>query len=223
MELNRGDVERRLARLREAYDPPVTVLDERVPAERFDRLLSAATDGYTGGSYAWTVREPDQAPALSASMPDDAGPDAAHVLLILNRAVDGPTWGLPGGGREDGETYEAAARREVREETGIAVELDEPFQVLRVRTTAHDGDVAAHTLWTFFDAAYAGGTLDPQASELRGVAWFVEPPGEMAGSTARRAAAFWEDYEPPAERVSYGPVDESDPAVDITVRESPGE
>ena len=55
------------------------------------------------------------------------------------------------------------------------------------------------------------------------MAWFVEPPGEMAGSTARRAAAFWEDYEPPAERVSYGPVDESDPAVDITVRESPGE
>ncbi|PSQ39529.1 hypothetical protein BRD13_02310 [Halobacteriales archaeon SW_5_70_135] len=153
-------------------------------------------------------------------MPDDAGPDAAHVLLILNRAVDGPTWGLPGGGREDGETYEAAARREVREETGIAVELDEPFQVLRVRTTTSESDVAAHTLWTFFDAVYEAGTLDPQASELRGVAWFVEPPGGLGANAARRAADFWPAHDPPEKEVVFGPDD--DDAVEVDVIESLG-
>lgn len=219
-DLNRGEVERRLGRLRERYDPPVAVVEERVPGERFDRLLGAARDGYTGGAYAWTVRRPEAAPALSESMPEEAGPDDEHVLLVLNRGSPGPTWGLPGGGRENGETYEAAARREVREETGIEVDLDGPFRVLRVRTTAPGRDVTAHTLWTFFDATYAGGTLDPQASELRGVAWFLEPPGEMDTVAARRAGEFWTEYEPPAETVSFGPPDDGD--VEVEVRELDG-
>ncbi len=218
--LNRDEVERRLDRLRERYDPAVAVVEERVPGEQFDRLLPAAEDGYTGGAYAWTVRQPGAAPALSESMPAEAGPDDEHVLLILNRAASGPVWGLPGGGREDGETYEEATRREVREETGIEVSLDGPFRALRVRTTTPDRDVTAHTLWTFFDATYAGGTLDPQASELRGVAWFVRPPGEVDTMAARRAGEFWAGYEPPGETVSFGPPD--DVEVEIEVRELDG-
>ncbi|CAN5377267.1 NUDIX hydrolase [soil metagenome] len=49
----------------------------------------------------------------------------ARVLMIKYRNV-GPSgqprlcWTLPGGGREDGETIEQAAMREIGEETGIA-------------------------------------------------------------------------------------------------------
>lgn len=209
-ELNREAVERRLDRLRADYDPPVDVVDEVVPDERFERLRSVAADGYLGPGNAWVVRAPDEAPPLAPSMPDDAGPHDPHVLLILGREQSGPRWSLPGGGREDGETYEAATRREVREETGIEVEIVEPFLLVHVRTTPERGGERVHTLWAYFDARYAGGRLDVQATELRGAAWFTEPPGEMGRLAAGRAAEFWPEYEPPEEAVLPGPVDESE-------------
>jgi 8-oxo-dGTP pyrophosphatase MutT (NUDIX family) len=44
--------------------------------------------------------------------------DSANHLLMMKRSDDG-RWGLPGGGLELSETLEAAARREVSEETGL--------------------------------------------------------------------------------------------------------
>jgi 8-oxo-dGTP diphosphatase len=47
--------------------------------------------------------------------------DQDHVLL-MRRNGEG-TWGVPGGGVEAGETWEHAARRECREETGWDIDL----------------------------------------------------------------------------------------------------
>lgn len=47
--------------------------------------------------------------------------DAGRVLMI--RRADNRRWALPGGGQELGESTPAATIREVREETGIAVEI----------------------------------------------------------------------------------------------------
>jgi 8-oxo-dGTP diphosphatase len=58
--------------------------------------------------------------------------DAHRVLLLLNERGE---WDLPGGRPDPGEDHRAALKREVREETGLAVEvgaaLDEHvFEVL---------------------------------------------------------------------------------------------
>jgi len=45
------------------------------------------------------------------------------ILLQLNRDKMGPYWLLPGGGQKHGETLHEALKREVKEETGIEVEV----------------------------------------------------------------------------------------------------
>lgn len=83
-----------------------------------------------------------------------------HVLL--QRRSDNGLWGLPGGSVEIGESVSAAIVREVREETGLGVEVerlvgvysDPSFQVVRYR----DGNVV-HYINTLFGCRIVGGSL----------------------------------------------------------------
>lgn len=56
-------------------------------------------------------------PAVSVVVPDGQ----EHILLI--RRTDNKYWSIPGGGMEPGESIREAARREVKEETGIDCEI----------------------------------------------------------------------------------------------------
>ncbi|MDN8759557.1 NUDIX hydrolase, partial [Staphylococcus aureus] len=47
--------------------------------------------------------------------------EAGNILLVHN--TDGGGWSLPGGKVEYGETLVEALKREVREETGLAIEV----------------------------------------------------------------------------------------------------
>lgn len=186
-EVNREEVERRLARLREEYgDVPVREEREEVPVDLFPELRELATAGYTGGGYVWVVREPPETAPLSDSIPADIE-ERERVLMILSRGSN--RWGLPGGGRECGESYAEAAVREVHEETGIDCSVVEPFLVRRrVSVSKGDEDQRLHTLWVFFDGRYEGGTIRIQAGELNGAAWFAEPPARMHPENEFRAA-----------------------------------
>jgi ADP-ribose pyrophosphatase YjhB (NUDIX family) len=71
--------------------------------------------------------------------------DRGRVLLVRQRG--GPfkgEWLLPGGGLENGETFEQAMRREVLEETGLSVQSAREVARYDVRKGDFHGEVALY-------------------------------------------------------------------------------
>ena len=86
-----------------------------------------------------------------------------RVLLALWNEAATPAWTLPGGGAEEGETPEEAACREVREETGYAVELvrllgEDAFTILAAERPG-GGDRPLVSRRVVFEGRIVGGEL----------------------------------------------------------------
>ena len=105
-----------------------------------------------------------------------------RIALVKNRWSDG--WILPGGAVEPDERLREAARREVREETGLRATIGKPLVVLE-QTYVSSHDEAQ------FDAAYvvcaasAGGEipdsreLGETPDEIKAAQWFETLPDEL--------------------------------------------
>jgi len=84
-----------------------------------------------------------------------------HAVVLVRRGagVYAGRWSLPGGRVEAGETLRQAARREVREETGLAVEIGRQLTAVDIIERDADGGLAAHFVVVVFLAEETGGTL----------------------------------------------------------------
>jgi 8-oxo-dGTP diphosphatase len=189
--LNRAFVREQIDRLQTDYGS-VPVVDETVvvDAESFPEYVANARDGYVGSAYTWTTRDPEQAGERSDTYSGGVE-DRERALLILPRGES--AWGVPGGGQEGEESFEAAAVRETREESGVDCEVTGLWHLEHARWRSGDdadGRVS-HTLHVYFDADYAGGSIAVQGSEVNGAAWFAERPARLGEPTGERAAAFF--------------------------------
>jgi len=84
-----------------------------------------------------------------------------RVLLLDQDTGTGRSWSLPGGKVEEGEPLRDALVREMREETGLAVEVGRLLYVCD-----HLPDGGPHVLHITFEARRVGGTAGDVAAGL---------------------------------------------------------
>ena len=95
-----------------------------------------------------------------------------EVCLISTQG--GKTWQLPKGLIEDGEKPEAAAMREVEEETGLRGKLVKPLEKIEYwYVWEEDGErTRVHKYVYFFLYRYAGGSTKDHDDEVDDARWF---------------------------------------------------
>ena len=105
--------------------------------------------------------------------------DGERVLLVRHTYGDRARWDLPGGWVQAGEAPAEAARREVLEEVGLDLELDD-LGVVR-----GDWDFK-HEHLSVFRGTWPGGRHPYDPVEIAAVGWFdVAAPPERCGPGAR--------------------------------------
>ena len=91
----------------------------------------------------------------------------SYVALIATRGKT--RWGLPKGAVSQGETSEAAALREVFEETGLEAQIVKRLDTIEYFFRA--GDTLIRKRVDFYLMTHTGGELKPQLSEVDDVEW----------------------------------------------------
>jgi 8-oxo-dGTP pyrophosphatase MutT (NUDIX family) len=109
-------------------------------------------------------------PSVTVAVRDDRG----RILLI--HKVDNDLWALPGGGHDAGESITDTAVREVREETGLDVEVvrlvgtyTNPSHVM-----AYDDGEVRQQFSLCFEGRWVGGQPREDGTETKEVRW-VDP------------------------------------------------
>lgn len=94
-----------------------------------------------------------------------------NILMVKNKGEKSSYYTLPGGAVEQGETLEQAAIREVKEETGLEVEIDGIFSV----SEAFFEERGHHAIFFTFTGQIIGGEINISIpDEIEEITW-MEP------------------------------------------------
>lgn len=108
-------------------------------------------------------------------IPGVAGVVVGHDGLLLVKRDKPPSeglWSVPGGVIETGETQEQALVREVKEETGISVQVLEAMNTIDLISLDEEGKVEYHYVLSYFLAKAKSGTIKPESRRAE-VKWFA--------------------------------------------------
>ena len=155
------DIHDELRTLATEHELEITAETESVPADEFQEIrqfLEGTRHCYVGG-FVYN--------------------NAGEVLLI--RHEDEPGWIQPGGMVESGETLEAALRREVREETGIDVSVEDPLYVWRGEYVHGDETEVWYSIAYFASATEPtiGDELGLEEEPIVEADWFEQLPENL--------------------------------------------
>ena len=114
--------------------------------------------------------------------------DDAVLLVRRGNAPSQGTWAIPGGRVRLGETLQAAAEREIREETGVVIRAREPVFVFDAIERDADGRVTFHYV-----------IVDLSADYLRGEPCAADDAAEARWITSAELAAL--DVNPATRRL----------------------
>ena len=89
--------------------------------------------------------------------------------ILFQRRSDNGKWGLIGGLLEMNETYQEAAIREAREETGLEAQLESFLGIFHNHNMVWSNGDAAHVISAYFIASIISGQprIDEESFELR--------------------------------------------------------
>ncbi|MEM5491737.1 NUDIX hydrolase [Hoeflea sp. AS16] len=113
---------------------------------------------------------PANQPALAVSVALER--DGKFLLVLRANPPAQHMYAFPGGRVDPDEKLEAAALRELEEETGLKASNPRPFATFDLPSRRADGSLSSHFLLTVFLADDPGG--EPQAlDDAKAVGWFT--------------------------------------------------
>jgi 8-oxo-dGTP diphosphatase len=114
--------------------------------------------------------------------------DGATLYVALIATSGGARWGLPKGHVFEGETSEAAAQREIEEETGLRGEVVQPLETIEYWFRV--GRTRVHKFVDLYLLRYVAGEVVPQEAEVDDARWFTLDEAIAVASFEREQAVL---------------------------------
>ena len=92
--------------------------------------------------------------------------------VLLQKRTDFDAWGFPGGAIELGETPQMAAIREIKEETGLDVEITELIGVYTELDMEYPNGDSAQSICIAYKFNVVGGSITCDNEETKELKWF---------------------------------------------------
>lgn len=163
------------------------------PAQRARQALRERHDDYLRITHEHAV-DRDRFRTLASRIRAHGAPYGAHAILyrpsgdlLLARDEVVDQWVLPGGMARHGEGLAAAARREIAEEVGIHVDLDDLAILSRVEVHWNDHDVWGVLPIYAAEVTDADPVVDDPDGEITAARWFRELPADARDREHLRA------------------------------------